>query len=69
MCPIGLGVFIEFEDSNAFGMNRLENGVDGAFGLLIEDREIHFYPRRGNGSGFSSIEASLVIAQPGLWHR
>ena len=69
MYPNGLGVFIEFEDSNAFGMNRLENGVDGGFGLLIEDREIYSDPRRGNGSGFSFIEAPLVIAQPGLWHR
>jgi hypothetical protein len=62
-------VFIEFEDSNAFGMNRRENRMNGAFDLLIEDREIYLDPRRGNGSEFSSTEASLVSAEPGFWHR
>jgi hypothetical protein len=46
-------IFLELEDSDAFGMDFFENGVNGWVGLLIVDREIDLDPRRDDRSGLS----------------
>jgi hypothetical protein len=46
-------------------MDRFENGVNGGLGLFIEDREIHFEPRRGVGSILAGGSESLIVPTPG----
>jgi hypothetical protein len=60
-CPGRGGIFVELEDSDAFGMDLFENGVNGRLGLLVEDREIYFDPRSGDGSELTICRESLVI--------
>ena len=64
----GTGIFIELEYSDAFWMDVFENGVNGGFGLFVEDREIDFDPRCGNGAGLFGYRESLEIAKSSLWH-
>lgn len=61
-------IFVELEYSDAFWTDFFENGMNGGVGLFVEDREIHFDPRCGNGSELSSYRESLVIAEFVLWH-
>ena len=56
-----LRILIEFEDRDAIGMDRFENGVNGRFCLFVEDCEIYFDFRSSVGNECAGGSESLMV--------